>query len=104
MKKMDLASVPVETGSNYPYPFNLPCSAQSCQRLARHGGLSLFGVNLTVIELRGVPRSDPVETGSNYPYPFNLPCSAQSCQRLARHGGLSLFGVNLTVIELRGVP
>jgi uncharacterized cupin superfamily protein len=53
MKKMDLASIPVETGSNYPYPFNLPCSKQSCQRLARHGGLSLFGVNLTVIEPGG---------------------------------------------------
>jgi uncharacterized cupin superfamily protein len=50
MKEMDLASVVAETGSNYPYPFNLPCNAQSCQRLARHGGLSLFGVNLTVIE------------------------------------------------------
>jgi uncharacterized cupin superfamily protein len=50
MKKIDLASVPAVTGSNYPYPFNLPCSAQSSQRLARHEGLSLFGVNLTVIE------------------------------------------------------
>jgi uncharacterized cupin superfamily protein len=53
MKKIDLASVPVESGSSYPYPFNLPCAAQSCQRLARHAGLSLFGVNLTVIEPGG---------------------------------------------------
>jgi hypothetical protein len=53
MKKIDLASVPAETGCNYPYPFNLPCSLQSCQRLARHGGLTLFGVNLTVIEPGG---------------------------------------------------
>ncbi len=28
----------------------MPCSGQSCQRLARHAGLTLFGVNLTVIE------------------------------------------------------
>ena len=34
MNKIDLASVPAVTGSNYPYPFNLPCSAQSSQRLA----------------------------------------------------------------------
>jgi uncharacterized cupin superfamily protein len=53
MKKMDLASIAAQSGSNYPYPFNLPCSAQSCQRLARHAGLSLFGVNLTVIEPGG---------------------------------------------------
>ena len=50
MKKINLASVPIQTGSSYPHPFDVPCSAQSTQRLARHGGLSLFGVNLTVIE------------------------------------------------------
>src|SRR5580698_6635341 len=53
MKKIDIASVPGETESNYPYPFNLPCSLQSCQRLARHGGLTHFGVNLTVIQPGG---------------------------------------------------
>jgi len=53
MKKIDLASVPAETGSNYPYPFNVPCSLQSCQRLARHAALTQFGVNLTVIEPGG---------------------------------------------------
>jgi uncharacterized cupin superfamily protein len=50
MKKLDLASVRAHTGSHYPHPFNLPCNAQSCQRLARDAGLTLFGVNLTVIE------------------------------------------------------
>jgi uncharacterized cupin superfamily protein len=50
MKKMDRAAVAVHTGSHYPYPFNLPCNGQSCQRLARDAGLTLFGVNLTVIE------------------------------------------------------
>jgi uncharacterized cupin superfamily protein len=53
MKKIDRASVPAETDCNYPYPFDVPCSLQSCQRLARHGGLTLFGVNLTVIEPGG---------------------------------------------------
>jgi uncharacterized cupin superfamily protein len=50
MKTIDLSSVPAQTGSNYPPPFNGPCSGQSCQRLARQAGLTLFGVNLTVIE------------------------------------------------------
>jgi uncharacterized cupin superfamily protein len=50
MKKIDLSTVPAQTGSNYPRPFDAPCSGQSCQRLARYAGLTLFGVNLTVIE------------------------------------------------------
>jgi uncharacterized cupin superfamily protein len=53
MKKIDLASVPAETGCSYPYPFDLPCRQHSSQRLARHGGLTQFGVNLTVIEPGG---------------------------------------------------
>jgi uncharacterized cupin superfamily protein len=53
MKKIDVASVPAETDCNYPYPFNLPCSLQSCQRLARHEDLTHFGVNLTVIQPGG---------------------------------------------------
>jgi uncharacterized cupin superfamily protein len=50
MKKLDISTVPVQTGSNYPAPFDLPCNAQSSQRLARSAGLTMFGVNLTVIE------------------------------------------------------
>jgi uncharacterized cupin superfamily protein len=50
MKKIDLRLVPALTGSNYPRPFDEPCRAQSCQRLAREAGLTQFGVNLTVIE------------------------------------------------------
>jgi uncharacterized cupin superfamily protein len=50
MKKIDLSAVPTQSGSNYPPPFDRPCNAQSSQRLARHAGLTLFGVNLTVIE------------------------------------------------------
>ena len=49
MKKIDLSAVPVQTGSTYPPPFDLPCNDQSSLRLARHTGLSAFGVNLTTI-------------------------------------------------------
>jgi uncharacterized cupin superfamily protein len=50
MKMIDLSTVPAKAGSSYPRPFDTMCSGQSCQRLARHAGLTLFGVNLTVIE------------------------------------------------------
>jgi len=49
MKKIDLAAIPVQTGSDYPPPFDAPCNNQPTQRLARHAGLTAFGVNLTVI-------------------------------------------------------
>jgi uncharacterized cupin superfamily protein len=50
MKRIDLSTVPAQTGSHYPSPFDVPCSGQATQRLARIAGLTLFGVNLTVIE------------------------------------------------------
>ena len=50
MKKIDLSIVPSESGGTYPHPFDEPCRAQSCQRLARHAGVTQFGVNVTVIE------------------------------------------------------
>ncbi|HEY6451550.1 MAG TPA: cupin domain-containing protein [Steroidobacteraceae bacterium] len=50
MKKIDLSSVPVQTGSSYPAPFDERCAGQSCQRLARSRGLTVLGVNLTIIE------------------------------------------------------
>lgn len=50
MKRIDISSVPVESGGTYPKPFGEPCIAQSCQRLARFAGLTQFGVNVTVIE------------------------------------------------------
>jgi uncharacterized cupin superfamily protein len=49
MKKIDLAAVAAEDGSSYPAPFDLPCRGQTCQRLGRSQGLTLFGVNLSVI-------------------------------------------------------
>jgi uncharacterized cupin superfamily protein len=52
MKKIDVSSVPSESGGTYPKPFDEPCIAQSCQRLGRFAGVTQFGVNLTVIEAR----------------------------------------------------
>jgi len=49
MKKINLAAIPVDSGSTYPAPFNEPCEGQDSQRLARAQGLTQFGVNLTVI-------------------------------------------------------
>jgi uncharacterized cupin superfamily protein len=49
MKKIDLAAMPVETGCNYPEPFDATCEGQAYQRLARRSGLTQFGVNLNVI-------------------------------------------------------
>src|SRR5271154_4437692 len=49
MKKIDLSAVAVGYPSSYPPPFDEPCNSQICQRLGRSQGLSLFGVNLTVI-------------------------------------------------------
>ena len=49
MKKIDLSAVAVDSPSGYPVPFNEPCEDQKCQRVARSQGLTLFGVNLTVI-------------------------------------------------------
>src|SRR5580692_6765540 len=48
MKKIDLSIVPAESGGTYPSPFDEPCRAQLCQRIARYAGLSQFGVNVTV--------------------------------------------------------
>jgi uncharacterized cupin superfamily protein len=50
MKKIDISAVPSESGSTYPPPFDVPCRAQSCRRLARFAGLRQFGLNMTVIE------------------------------------------------------
>ena len=47
MKKLDIEAIPVETGSNYPPPFDEPCRASSFRRLGRAAGLKAFGVNLS---------------------------------------------------------
>ncbi len=45
-KRIDLAAVPVRTGSGYPPPFDVPCAARVRQRLGDAAGLTDFGVNL----------------------------------------------------------
>ncbi|MFI4974350.1 MAG: cupin domain-containing protein [Caulobacterales bacterium] len=49
MRKFDLAAIPVESGSNYPPPFNAPCLGSTWRRLGRAAGLTAFGVNLSRI-------------------------------------------------------
>ena len=49
MKKLDLAAIPVESGSNYPPPYDAPCEGSSWRRLGRAAGLTAFGVNLARI-------------------------------------------------------
>ncbi|HZZ34941.1 MAG TPA: cupin domain-containing protein [Caulobacteraceae bacterium] len=47
MKKLNLAAIPVETGCNYPPPFDAPCLGSTWRRLGRFAGLTQFGVNLS---------------------------------------------------------
>ena len=47
MKKLDLAAIPIESGCNYPHPFDNPCLGATWRRLGVAGGLSTFGVNLS---------------------------------------------------------
>ncbi len=49
MPKIDLAAVPVRTGSSYPAPFDEPCAARTRRRLGDAGGLRDFGVNLMTL-------------------------------------------------------
>jgi len=45
-KKIELSCVAVATGSDYPPPFDVPCSRRLRQRLGDAAGLTDFGVNL----------------------------------------------------------
>ena len=49
MKKLDLNAIPLETGCNYPPPFDAPCLGSTWRRLGRAAGLTAFGVNLSRI-------------------------------------------------------
>jgi len=53
MPKIEIATAPGRTGSNYPSPFDGPCKARTRQRLGDAGGLSDFGVNLLTLPPRG---------------------------------------------------
>ncbi len=46
MPKIDLAKVPVKTGSIYPEPYASMMAGRSSLRLGEAGGLTQFGVNL----------------------------------------------------------
>lgn len=50
MPKIDLASVPVKTGSIYPEPYASMMKGRSSLRLADAGGLTQYGVNLVTLE------------------------------------------------------
>lgn len=50
MPKIDLAKVPVKTGSIYPAPYAELVLGRSSLRLGDAGGLTQFGVNLVTLE------------------------------------------------------
>lgn len=50
MPKIDLATVPVKTGSIYPEPYASQMRGRSSLRLGQAGGLTQFGANLVVLE------------------------------------------------------
>ena len=50
MPKIDLAKVPVKTGSIYPSPYAEMMAGRSSLRLGDAGGLTQFGVNLVTLE------------------------------------------------------
>lgn len=50
MAKIDLAAVPVKTGSIYPEPYASMMAGRSSLRLGDAGGLTQFGVNLVSLQ------------------------------------------------------
>ncbi|MGR3503806.1 cupin domain-containing protein [Pseudaestuariivita sp.] len=46
MPKIDLASVPVKSGSTYPAPFDQEVAGRTSQRIGDAGGLTQFGANI----------------------------------------------------------
>ena len=49
MPKIDLAKVPVKTGSIYPEPYATQMQGRSSLRLGQAGGLTQFGANLVIL-------------------------------------------------------
>ncbi len=47
--KIDLASVPVKTGTIYPAPYDAQVAGRSSLRLGDAGGMTQFGVNLVIL-------------------------------------------------------
>ena len=50
MPKIALDQAPRAKGSRYPKPFNEPCMERELTRLGEAGGLTQFGVNLTILK------------------------------------------------------
>lgn len=50
MPKLELAKVPLKTGSLYPEPYASLMAGRSSLRLGDAGGLTQFGVNLVMLE------------------------------------------------------
>jgi uncharacterized cupin superfamily protein len=50
MPKIDIASLPVDSRTNYPEPFNRVVTGRSRKRLGVAAGLDQFGVNLTTLK------------------------------------------------------
>ncbi len=53
MPKIDVARIPVRTGSGYPPPYDAPCAARTRTRLGDAGGLQDFGINLMTLPAGG---------------------------------------------------
>jgi uncharacterized cupin superfamily protein len=53
MPKIDVAAVPVRSGSGYPPPLDAPCASRTRRRLGNAGGLDDFGVNLMTLPAGG---------------------------------------------------
>ncbi|WP_420862461.1 cupin domain-containing protein [Algirhabdus cladophorae] len=49
MPKIDIASVPLKTGSTYPEPYNAEMEGRSSLKLGDAGGLTQFGANLVML-------------------------------------------------------
>jgi uncharacterized cupin superfamily protein len=50
MPKIDIAGIPLESGGNYPAPFDKTVAGRQRKRLGNAGGLTHFGVNLTTLK------------------------------------------------------
>lgn len=50
MPKLDLAAVPLKTGSIYPEPYASMMAGRTSLRLGQAGGLTQFGVNIVILQ------------------------------------------------------
>ena len=50
MPKIDISTIPLDTATNYPPPFNQAVEGRQRKRLGRAAGLSQFGVNICTLK------------------------------------------------------